>query len=81
MRKGGSATTEEQTSNAASCSGKDTDETVKCRERQKRKYNEDYIKYGFTVTDKAGEEVQLCFVCSTVLSNEAMKPSKILRLS
>lgn len=45
----------------------------------KRKYNKDYIKYRYTVTDKAGEEVPLCFVCSTVLSNEAMKPSKLLR--
>ena len=50
------------------------------KQSQKRKYNEEYIKYGFTVTtDGAGEEVPLCLVCSTLLSNEAMKPSKLLR--
>ena len=48
--------------------------------KRKRKYNEEYIQYGFTVTtDIAGEEVPLCFVCSTILSNEAMKPPKLLR--
>ena len=50
------------------------------KQSQKRKHNEEYIKCGFTVkTDGAGEEVPLCLVCSTLLSNEAMKPSKLLR--
>lgn len=31
------------------------------------------------MTDKTGEEVPLCFVCSAVLSNETMKPSKLSR--
>src|SRR4029434_10120480 len=49
------------------------------KQSQKRKYNEEYIKNGFTVmTDRAGEEVPLCFVCSTLLSTEAMKLSKPL---
>ena len=55
-------------------------DTGKQSQKRKRKYNEEYIKYGFAVTtDRAGEEVPLCFVCSTLLSNEAMKPSKLLR--
>src|SRR4029434_4458977 len=48
--------------------------------KKKEKHNEEYIKYGFTVTtDRAGEEVPMCFVCSTLLSTEAIKPSKLLR--
>lgn len=80
VRKGisNAPTTEEPSTTAASGPGKDT-ETAKCREKLKRKYKEDYIKYGFTVTDKAGDEVPLCFVCSKILSNEAMKPSKLSR--
>ena len=50
------------------------------KQSRKRKYNEEYIKYGFAVTtDRAGEEVPMCFVCSTLLSTEAIKPSKLLR--
>ena len=46
--------------------------------KKKRKYNEEYIKHRFAVTtDRAGEEVPLCFVCSTLLSTK--KPSKLLR--
>src|SRR4029434_9929329 len=34
----------------------------------------------YTVTtDRAGEEVPMCFVCLTLLSNEAMKALKLLR--
>ena len=55
-------------------------DTGKQSKKRKRKYNEEYIKYGFTVTtDRAGEEVPPCFVCSTLLSTEALKPSKLLR--
>ena len=47
-------------------------DTGKQSQKRKRKYNEEYIKNGFTVTtDRAGEEVPL--------STEAMKPSKLLR--
>ena len=55
-------------------------DTGKQSQKRKRKHNEEYIKYGFTVTtDRAGEEVPMCFVCSTLLSTEAIKPSKLLR--
>uniref|UniRef100_A0A3B4VDX5 HAT C-terminal dimerisation domain-containing protein n=1 Tax=Seriola dumerili TaxID=41447 RepID=A0A3B4VDX5_SERDU len=52
------------------------------RERPaKRKYDaEKYFKLGFTfTTNKAGDEIPVCFICSARLSNEAMKPSKLTR--
>ena len=56
-----------QASNKATRS-QDTGKQIK---KRKRKHNEEYIKYGFTVTtDGAGEDVPLCLVCSTLLSNE-----------
>src|SRR4029434_10730968 len=74
VAEGQAATTEGQASNKATRS-KDTG-----KQSQKRKHNEEYIKYGFTVTtDRAGEEVPMCFVCLTLLSTEAIKPSKLLR--
>ena len=39
-----------------------------------RKYSENYLKFAFTYKETDGEE--LCVVCSSVLSNETMKPSK-----
>lgn len=76
VTEGQAATTEGQASNKATRS----QDTGKQIQKRKRKHNEEYIKYGFTVTtDRAGEEVPLCFVCSTLLSTEAIKPSKLLR--
>ena len=55
-------------------------DTGKQSQKRKRKYNEEYIKNGFTVTtDRTGEEVPMCCVCSTLLSTEAIKPPKLLR--
>ena len=46
--------------------------------RKKRKYNEEYILYGFTVTlDRDGTKKPQCFVCGKVLANSNMKPVKI----
>ena len=76
VTEGQAATTEGQASNKATRS----QDTGKQIQKRKRKHNEEYIKYGFTVTtDRAGEEVPMCFVCSTLLSTEAIKPSKLLR--
>src|SRR4029434_8349096 len=50
------------------------------RKREKtRKYSENYLKFAFTYKENDGEE--LCVVCSSVLSNETMKPSKLQRHS
>ncbi|XP_071402312.1 SCAN domain-containing protein 3-like [Centroberyx affinis] len=44
-----------------------------------RKYDESYIKYGFITTDDSHAPSPLCVICGDKLSNEAMKPSKLLR--
>ena len=77
VTEGQAATTEGQASNKATRS----QDTGKQIQKRKRKHNEEYIKNGFTVmtTDRTGEEVPMCFVCSTLLSTEAIKLSKLLR--
>ena len=43
-----------------------------------RKYNEEYISYGFNVKlDRDGTEKPLCFYCGNVLANSSMKPVKL----
>ena len=83
VTEGQAATTEGQAATIegqGQASNKATPSQDTGKQSQKRKYNEEYIKYGFTVTtDRAGEEVPMCFVCSTLLSTEAIKPSKLLR--
>ncbi|KAL2102327.1 hypothetical protein ACEWY4_001495 [Coilia grayii] len=44
-----------------------------------RKYETAYIKYGFTVTQKYGQECPKYVLCLEVLSNECLKPSKLTR--
>ena len=44
-----------------------------------RKYDESYLKYGFIATGDSHAPSPLCVVCGDRLSNEAMKPSKLLR--
>lgn len=46
---------------------------------KKRKYNDDYIKYGFVSTQKNGIDHPQCVVCYEVLSNDAMRPSRLER--
>src|SRR4029434_7894942 len=46
-----------------------------------RKYSESYLKFAFTFKEIDGEELAVCVVCSSVLSNETMKPSKLQRHS
>jgi len=41
----------------------------------KRKYNPEYIKYGFIANLHRGEYLPQCIVCMKTLSNGAMKPS------
>ena len=52
------------------------------RKREKtRKYSENYLKFAFTYKETDGDELPVCVVCSSVLSNETMKPSKLQRHS
>uniref|UniRef100_K7FBQ8 DUF4371 domain-containing protein n=1 Tax=Pelodiscus sinensis TaxID=13735 RepID=K7FBQ8_PELSI len=44
---------------------------------KKRQYDEDYMKYGFTVMEKNGFNHPQCTVCHTVLSNDALRPSRL----
>ena len=43
----------------------------------KRKYNSEYIMYGFVNINHRGEDLQQCVVCMKTLSNGAMKPSSL----
>lgn len=50
------------------------------RKRDKsRKYSDNYMKFGFTFKERDGIEFPVCVICSAVLSNESMKPSKLQR--
>ena len=44
----------------------------------KRKYQESYLNYGFIATGDSHSPSLLCTICGDRLSNEAMKPSKLL---
>lgn len=43
-----------------------------------RQYQESYLKYGFIATGDSRAPSPLCIICGKQLSNEAMKPSKLL---
>ena len=43
----------------------------------KRKYNESYIRFGFSSLNDHGTEKGQCVVCYCVLSNESLRPSKL----
>ena len=43
----------------------------------KRKYDDSYIKFGFTLLNNYGVEKGQCVVCYRVLSNESLRPSKL----
>ncbi|GFY69479.1 SCAN domain-containing protein 3 [Trichonephila inaurata madagascariensis] len=53
--------------------------TSKKRVTFNRQYHESYLKYGFVGTGDFHKPKPLCIVCSNQFSNEAMKPSKLLR--
>ena len=45
----------------------------------KRKYNPEYLKYGFISIEHRGEVLPQCVVCMKTLSNASMKPSLLQR--
>ncbi|XP_076803440.1 zinc finger BED domain-containing protein 5-like [Clavelina lepadiformis] len=46
---------------------------------RKRKYCEEFLKYGFTFIVDAGIEKPQCVICNTIMSAESMKPNKMKR--
>lgn len=45
---------------------------------KKRKWNDEYVKFGFTcATEKVGTHCPRCIPCSTLFSNPNLKPSKL----
>src|SRR5215469_17362607 len=44
-----------------------------------RKYDSSYIRFGFVATADSPVPKPLCVICGDVLSNDAMKPSKLRR--
>ncbi|XP_068246893.1 protein FAM200C-like [Palaemon carinicauda] len=45
---------------------------------KKRKWNGEYVKFGFTRdTEKDGTQRPQCILCSTLFSNANLKPSKL----
>ncbi|GBM71258.1 hypothetical protein AVEN_219713-1 [Araneus ventricosus] len=46
---------------------------------KKRKYSNEYLKYGFSITGDEDCLKSLCVVCGEILSNDSMKPSLLMR--
>ncbi|GBN29472.1 hypothetical protein AVEN_151830-1 [Araneus ventricosus] len=46
---------------------------------KKRKYSNEYLKYGFSATGDEDCLKSLCVVCGEILSNGSMKPSLLMR--
>ncbi|GBO18893.1 Zinc finger BED domain-containing protein 5 [Araneus ventricosus] len=46
---------------------------------KKRKYSNEFLKYGFSVTGDEDCPKPLCVVCGEILSNGRMKPSLLMR--
>ena len=46
---------------------------------RKRKYSEEFFKYGFTFIVEAGIEKPQCVICNKIMSAESMKPNKMKR--
>ncbi|GFX24853.1 protein FAM200B [Trichonephila clavipes] len=44
-----------------------------------RKYSQEYLNFGFTITEVNGEEKPLCVICSKILAADNMKPNKLKR--
>ena len=46
--------------------------------QKKRKYSDEYLKYGLSITGEEESPNPLCVVCGEVLSNGSMKPSVLM---
>ncbi|GFS56370.1 protein FAM200B [Trichonephila clavipes] len=43
------------------------------------KYSQEYLNFGFIITEVNGEERPLCVICSKILAADSMKPNKLKR--
>ena len=43
----------------------------------KRKYDDDYLNYGFIFVDKGNEQLPQCAICLKTFSNASMKPYQL----
>ena len=57
--------------------GDEGESSEKSRKVVVRKYDHEYIKYGFTNAGTDLEPKAQCVECAQILSSEALKPSKI----
>jgi hypothetical protein len=46
---------------------------------KKRKYDDDYVKFGFTCSDDQEYPRPRCVICGDVLANSSLKPSLLRR--
>ncbi|CAG9790709.1 unnamed protein product [Diatraea saccharalis] len=46
---------------------------------KKRKFSDDYIKFGFTFIERDELQLPQCVICMKVLSNDSMRPSRLER--
>lgn len=49
------------------------------RKHKIRKYDEEYLKFGFSWTMVNNEQRPICVLCSEVLANDSLKPVKLKR--
>lgn len=54
-------------------------EPVKKKARKTRKYDKEYLKFGFSWTGDENEPIPLCVICFENLTNKSMKPSNLKR--
>jgi hypothetical protein len=52
---------------------------IKSQKSYKRKYSEEYLKFGFIAIEVNSKIHPLCVICLEKLSNESLKPSKLKR--
>ncbi len=60
-------------------STKHKSKTPSDQSRKSRKYQEEFIKYGFTCSIVNNVDFPQCVICSEVLAHESMKPGKMQR--
>ncbi len=61
-------------------SHKHKSKTPSDQSRKRWKYQEEFIKYGFTCSIVNNVDFPQCVICSEVLAHESMKPGKMQRL-
>ncbi|GFT42146.1 DUF4371 domain-containing protein [Trichonephila clavipes] len=44
-----------------------------------RKYSQEHLNFGFTITEANGEEKPMCVICSKILAADSMKPNTLKR--